>query len=265
MHFNVSQIGGLTTPKSYYGFRTTGIQVGSAYGRDKPYDGGAHVKSGVRIVMIKAVVFDVDGVLIDSNETIVEAYQKTARKLGLRIPSPKEVTDLMGRPLIEIVKALWANADVELYTEEYRRLFLDGDLIIPEIKGAVDVLRQIRGSGFKIGAVSGKIMFFIEKHLKEAGFDIDWFGTIVSFETTRKHKPDPEPLIYAINKLDAKPEETVYVGDAISDYECAKNAKVTYVAVLTGSLTREDLEKLGVNNIINSVAELPNLLKKDLT
>ena len=239
--------------------------MGSAYGRDKPYDGGAHVKSGVRIVMIKAVVFDVDGVLIDSNETIVEAYQETARKLRLRIPPPKEVTDLMGRPLIEIVKALWANADVELYTEEYRRLFLDGDLIIPEIKGAVDVLRQIRGSGFKIGAVSGKIMFFIEKHLKEAGFDIDWFGTIVSFETTRKHKPDPEPLIYAINKLDAKPEETVYVGDAISDYECAKNAKVTYVAVLTGSLTREDLEKLGVNNIINSVAELPNLLKKDLT
>ncbi|MFB0522340.1 MAG: HAD family hydrolase [Candidatus Bathyarchaeia archaeon] len=215
--------------------------------------------------MIKAVVFDIDGVLIDSNETIVEAYQETARKLRLRIPPRKEVTDLMGRPLIEIVKALWANADVELYTEEYRRLFLDGDLIIPEIKGAVDVLRQIRGSGFKIGAVSGKIMFFIEKHLKEAGFDIDWFGTIVSFETTRKHKPDPEPLIYAINKLDAKPEETVYVGDAISDYECAKNAKVTYVAVLTGSLTREDLEKLGVNNIINSVAELPNLLKKDLT
>lgn len=215
--------------------------------------------------MIKAVVFDVDGVLIASNETIVEAYQKTAKKLGLRLPSSLEVTDLMGRPLVEIVRTLWPKADVELYTKEYRRLFLEEDLVIPEIKGAVDAVREIREFGFRIGAISGKIMFFIRKHLREAGFNLDWFETIVSFETTNKHKPDPEPLIYASNKLDAKPEETIYVGDAISDYECAKNAKVRYVAVLTGSLRREDLEKLGVNNVINTVAELPNFLRKALT
>ena len=108
-------------------------------------------------------------------------------------------------------------------------------------------------------------MFFIEKHLKEAGFDINSFEAIVSFETTRKHKPDAEPLLHAINKLDAKPEETVYVGDAMSDYECAKNAKVEYFAVLTGCLRREDLEKLGVKNVMNSVAELPDLLRKNST
>lgn len=212
--------------------------------------------------MMKAVVFDVDGVLIDSNEIIVEAYQKTAEKLRLRIPSPQEVIDLMGRPLVEIVQMLWANANVELYTEEFRRLFMDEDLVIPAIKGAVDTVSEIRESGIRIGAISGKIMFFVEKHLKEAGFDINWFEAIVSFETTKKHKPDPEPLIHVINKLDAEPKETVYVGDAISDYECAKNAKVQFVAVLTGSLRREDLEKLGAKNIINSVAQLPDLLRK---
>jgi len=108
-------------------------------------------------------------------------------------------------------------------------------------------------------------MFFIKKHLKEARFNINWFETIVSFESTKKHKPNPEPLLYAISKLYVKPEETIYVGDAISDYECAKNAKVEYVAVLTGSLRREDLQKLRVNDVINSVAELPNFLRKTLT
>lgn len=215
-----------------------------------------------RIVMIKAIVFDVDGVLIDSNKIIVEAYQKTAEKLGLRIPSPHEVVGLMGRPLSEIAKILWPKSNVELYMKEYRSLFMDENLVIPAVEGAVDAVREIRESGFRVGVLSGKIMFFIRKHFREAGFNIDWFEVIVSFETTEKHKPDPEPLLYAINQLNVKPEETVYVGDAISDYECARDAKVEYFAVLTAALRREDLEKLRVKNIINSVVELPDLVRK---
>jgi pyrophosphatase PpaX len=215
-----------------------------------------------RMAMIKAIVFDVDGVLIDSNKIIVEAYQRTAEKLGLRIPSPREIVDLMGRPLVEIVKILWPKSDVELYIEEFRGLFMDEDLVISAIEGAVDAVREIRESGFRIGILSGKIMFFIRKHFREAGFNINWFKVIVSFETTEKHKPDPEPLLFVINQLDVKPEETIYVGDAISDYECARDAKVEYFAVLTGALRREDLEKLGVKNIINSVVELPDLVRK---
>ena len=215
-----------------------------------------------RMAMIKAIVFDVDGVLIDSNKIIVEAYQRTGEKLGLRIPSPREIVDLMGRPLVEIVKILWPKSDVELYIEEFRGLFMDEDLVMSAIEGAVDVVREISESGFRIGVLSGKIMFFIRKHLREAGFNINWFEVIVSFETTEKHKPDPEPLLFVINQLGVKPEETIYVGDAISDYECARDAKVEYFAVLTGSLGREDLERLGVKNIINSVVELPDLVRK---
>ena len=215
-----------------------------------------------RMAMIKAIVFDVDGVLIDSNKIIVEAYQKTAETLGLRIPSPHEVLGLMGRPLSEITKILWPKSDIELYMKEYRRLFMDENLVIPAVEGAVDAVREIRESGFRVGVLSGKIAFFIKKHLKEAGFNIDWFEVMVSFETTKKHKPDPEPLLFVINQLDVKPEETVYVGDAISDYECARDAKVEYFAVLTGALRREDLEELRVKNIINSVVELPDLVRK---
>jgi HAD superfamily hydrolase (TIGR01549 family) len=212
--------------------------------------------------MIKAVIFDVDGVLIDSNRIIAEAYQKTAEKLELRVPSPHEIVDLMGRPLAEIVRILWAKTDVELYMEEYRKLFMDETLAIPAIEGAVDAVMEIRESGFKIGVLSGKVMFFIKKHLREAGFNVNWFDAIVSFETTKKHKPHREPLLYAINQLGVKTEDTVYVGDALSDYECARNAKVEYFAVLTGSLTRVDLEKLGVKNIMNSVAEFPDRVTK---
>jgi HAD superfamily hydrolase (TIGR01549 family) len=209
---------------------------------------------------IKAIIFDVDGVLIDSVKIIVESYQKTAKKLGLKIPTSKEILELLGGPLEEIVRILWPDTNQEIYLKEYRKIFTDGNLIIPKIDGAVEAVKKIKNSGFKIGIITGKGKFFLEKHLKEAGFDINWFEAISNADTTKNHKPDPEPILYVIDKLNVKPEETLYVGDAINDYECAKNAKVEYVSVLTGSLKREELKKLGVKNIVNSVSDLPEFL-----
>lgn len=141
---------------------------------------------------------------------------------------------------------------------------MDEDLVIPRIDGAPDAVREIKESGFRIGLVTGKIKYFVEKHLREAGFDLDLFEAIASFESTRRHKPDSEPLFYVMNKLHVKPEETVYVGDAVSDYGCAETAGVRYVAVLTGSLERARLEEIGVKNIIQSVADLPAFLREAL-
>jgi phosphoglycolate phosphatase-like HAD superfamily hydrolase len=210
--------------------------------------------------MIKAIIFDVDGVLIDSVKIVVEAYQKTAKKLGLMIPSSQEILDLLGKPLEEITRFLWPKTDYKLFIDEYRKLFLDKNLVIPRIDGATDTVKKIKNSGFKLGIISGKPMFFVKKHLEESGFDLGWFNTIVSFETTKNHKPDPEPIFYVINKLNVKSEETLYVGDAEFDYECAKNAGVEFIAVLTGSLKRDELEMLGVKNIINSVSDLLEFL-----
>jgi pyrophosphatase PpaX len=207
-----------------------------------------------------AIIFDVDGVLIDSNHVIFAAYQETAVNVGLRPPSSSEVAERMGRPLVEIVRELWPNADSEAYVQEFRRLFFNRSLHIPQIEGATEIVNKIKDAGLKTGIISGKILFFIRRHLDEAGFNLNWFDAIVSYETTEKHKPSPEPLLHILKKLDVKHEESIYVGDAISDYECAKAAEVEFVAVLTGSLKSEDLEKLGVKNIIRSVAELPLFL-----
>ncbi|UCE43427.1 MAG: HAD family hydrolase [Candidatus Bathyarchaeota archaeon] len=214
--------------------------------------------------MIKAVVFDVDGVLIDSSEVIVNAYQSTARKLRLNVPSRQEILDLMGRPLEEITRTLWPNSDTQLYMKEFRSLFMGENLVIPRIDGAPNAIQEIKKPGVKLGLVTGKIRYFVEKHLNEAGFDLTMFEVIAPFEATQKHKPNPEPLLYVINNLHVTSEETVYVGDAISDYECAKNARVRYIAVLTGSMKRAELEELGVKNIIESVADLPEFLKENI-
>jgi len=92
--------------------------------------------------MIKAIIFDVDGVLIDSNKIIVKAYQKSAKKLGMRVPSEKEILDLFGRPLEEILRILWPDTDLEVHKKEFRKMFMDKDMVIPRIDGAVDAVKK---------------------------------------------------------------------------------------------------------------------------
>jgi len=210
---------------------------------------------------ISTIILDVDGVLIDSNKIIIETYQKTSKKLGLRTPSDSEITKILGKSLEEIVTILWPNSDKDLLMKEYRKFFLD--LFIPPIDGAVETVKKLKELGFKLGLVSGKSKFFLEKHLREAGFDLNLFDIAIWDEATKNHKPHPEPLLFACKKLNVKPEEVLYVGDSQLDYECAKNAKVHYVSVLTGCLKEEELRKIGVENIISSVSDLPKFLKVD--
>ena len=211
--------------------------------------------------MIKAIIFDVDGVLVDSVGILIDYYQKTAKVLGLRVPPRIELLKLLGRPLDEIVKTTWPGKDLKLIMSTYRKFFLDGSITIPPVKGAAESVKKCKQSGFKIGIVSSKIKFFIKRHLKEANFDLNLFDAIVSAEDTEKNKPDPEPLIYACNLLNVRPEEVIYIGDALADFESARGAKIKFIGVLTGGLDEKDFKENGVEDVLASVAELPSFLK----
>jgi len=211
--------------------------------------------------MLKAIIFDVDGVLIDDVDLIIDLYQETARVLGFRVPPRMEILKLLGKPLDVIIKITWPGKDVELVRSTYRKLLLDLNTKIPPVKGAVDSVKKLKEYGFKIGIVSSKRRFFIEKHLKEANFDLNLFDAIVSAEDTEKNKPDPEPLIYVCNRLNVKPEEAIYVGDTLVDFESAKRAEIKFIGVLSGGLDKKYFKERGVEDVLDSVAELPSFLK----
>jgi HAD superfamily hydrolase (TIGR01509 family) len=208
---------------------------------------------------LKAIIFDVDGVLLNSDEIIIELFQKVARDFKLRVPTDKEIKELSGKPLNENIEFFWPDFDVDLFAKTYREQFIN-KVILP-FDGSVETLSRLRKSGFKFGIVSGKLRFFIDKHMREAGYNMKWFDVIVSCEDTKNHKPSPDPILFACKKLKLKPEEVIFVGDSRFDYEAAKATKVNFVAVLTGVSTEKELKKMGVKNIINSVFDLPKFLK----
>ena len=208
---------------------------------------------------IKAIIFDVDGVLVDSNKIIVEMFQEVARHFNLRIPTDKEINELSGKPLNEIIEILWPDFDMNLFAKTYREQFAK-KIILP-FDGSVETLSRLKKSGFRFGIVSSKLRFFTEKNLKEAGYEMEWFDTIITCEDTKNHKPSPDPIILGYKKLNLKPQEILYVGDAKFDYDAAKSAKVNFVGVLTGVSTEKQLKKAGVKNILKSVSDLPKFLK----
>ncbi len=207
---------------------------------------------------IKAIIFDVDGVLLNSDEIIIELFQKVASDFKLKVPTDKEIKEMSGKPLTENIEFFWPDFDVDLFAKTFRAQFINKKIL--PFEGSVETLRKLKKNGLKLGIVSGKLRFFIEKHLIEAGYDMKWFDVIVSCEDTKNHKPHPEPILLACKKLKVKTEEAIFIGDAPFDYGAAKSAKVEFIGVLTGVSTETELKKMEVKNIINSVSDLPKFL-----
>jgi len=210
---------------------------------------------------ISTIIFDVDGVLLDSTKKLKEFNKKIAKSLGLRIPKDHEISNLWGVSLEDFVKILWPDTDIEGYRRMTKKMFDEGKVKFSPMKGAINTLKKLEDLGFKLLIVTGRTKKYTIKHMKEAGFNMNMFDFIISSEDTKNHKPHPEPILHACHLLKVKPENTIYVGDSIFDYRSAKNAKVEFVAVLTGDVSGKEFKENGVKNIITSVAELPKFLK----
>jgi len=201
--------------------------------------------------MLKAVIFDLDGVLLDNTELIVEIFQETARRSGSRVPSRKNVIatlGLVGRDMVEILLG-------KKHTETLTQVWMEREKETKSTPGIREVLNALKT---KKAVVTSAPTLFAKRRLKEF---IDYFDVIITQESTKKHKPDPEPLFFACDKLGIKPEEAVYVGDRIIDFETAKNAGTDFIGILSGGTSEEEFKKAGVKKIINSLNELLEIIK----
>jgi HAD superfamily hydrolase (TIGR01509 family) len=210
--------------------------------------------------MIKAIVFDIDGVLLDSNEVLAGVYLKAAKKLGLRIPTIQEILRLFGKKWSTIIQTLWPGIDIESFKKAYLRIGNVENIVIPPFDNAIETMKKLKDLGFQLGIVSSRPKFFTRKQLKKSGFNLEVFDAIISADDTKNQKPHAEPLVHACKRLDVKPEEAAYIGDCLIDYASAKNANLGFIAVLTGVIKEKEFRDNGVKSIILSVAELPKFL-----
>jgi pyrophosphatase PpaX len=201
-----------------------------------------HRTSDEKVESRIAVLFDLDGTLVDSIELLVASMEYSFEGRALR-PTVDEWLVLIGTPLDKML-ARWAAdaADVELLRARYREHQLaKHDEMIKLYPGMVETVRALHAAGHPLAVVTSKLEVGARRALKFAKVE-ECFTAVVGIDHTAKHKPEPEPVWHALELLGVPCERAVFVGDSTHDMEAGRAAGVATVAVLWGPYTRAQLE-----------------------
>ena len=183
------------------------------------------------------VLFDLDGTLVDSAAVILGSFHyATETVLRRRFPDEEILARVGGTNLAHQMALLDPdNVDelVRVYREHNDPQY--SDLVC--FDGVLDVLARLNAEGRRLGIVSAKRRPTIERVLLSAGMG-EYFDAVVGSDDTERHKPEPEPILKALELLDAVPTEAAYVGDSPFDVAAARAAGVYAVAVGWGGIHR---------------------------
>lgn len=201
------------------------------------------------------VLFDFDGTIIDSGAIILASFRHATKTVLDRELSDSELMVAVGTPLreqMELIDPDRADELVEVYRAHNEPLHDQ----LEACPGMLDVLRQLCEEGRRMGVVTAKRGSTVE--LAFAVLPLrDYFDVVVTADDVARHKPAPDPLLAALEPLEAAPEEAVYVGDSPFDVAAAKAARVHAIAVTWGGMHSEDaLRAEGPDAVVSTPREL---------
>jgi len=201
---------------------------------------------------VSAVLFDNDGTLVDTRESIAQAFHHAFRTVLGAEPSDEELLRLVGQPLRTQMEALApVHADDLLVAyRAYNRVHHDE--LIRSFPHTEEALRRLKERNVKLAVVTSKMHALAEHGLELFGLD-DYFTLLIGSDDSDRHKPDPGPLIQCARELGVASGRCVYVGDSPYDIQAARGAHMISVAALWGMFDEDVLE-----------AEQPDFLASDI-
>jgi pyrophosphatase PpaX len=200
-------------------------------------------RSATPLFFPDAVLFDLDGTLIDSIGLIVGAFQHaTATHLGA--PTDRdEILRIIGRSLIGVLEEVAPGRGPELLTTYRAFCFEHHDSRVTLYDGAAAMLDSVKQAGCRVGLVTSKSRASAEPSLRN--FDLlSRLEVIVTHDDTERHKPEPDPLFLAAKTLGVAPTRCWYVGDSTHDLSAARAAGMAGIGALWGPYPRRELEPL---------------------
>lgn len=209
---------------------------------------------------LRFVLFDLDGTLIDSTDLIVESYAHTYRSHG-RVMSQEQIKAELGMPLHDTLARYFHGDDLKSAMATYLEHNLARhDVGVRNMAGIVELVRRLRAGGLKLGVVTSKLRDTAKRGLALCGLD-GLFDHVVAKEDTSRHKPDSEPLIYALALFEADASEAAYVGDSALDVEAADGAGVRAVAALWRPTTEDAFSGREPDAYAQTPAEAADILE----
>lgn len=209
--------------------------------------------------MIKAVIFDMDGLIIDSESMQSNAFEAVLQEYGVK-PTPNEegivhTVGVSGRDnWRELKEEYGIDEDTTALLKKKREAYLD--LLeegIQPMKGFMDLLNLLRDKKVKLAVASSSTLEQIETILSTLGV-IDYFDVIVGGEHVTRGKPAPDIFLEAAEKLGVVPEDCLVLEDSESGVEAAEKVGMRVIAVPNQYTVNHDFSK--ADQVVNSLADI---------
>ncbi len=208
---------------------------------------------------IRAVLFDLDGTIIDTNELIIQSFFHALRGVVPEGFTREHIIPSMGQPLTMQLQQFSGQNDVAQLTQAYREYdHLRHDEMVSLFPGVAEVIPQLRNAGIRLGIVTTKMRATTIRALELLGIS-DYMETIITLDDVEHAKPHPEPVLKAIQALGTDPSETLMVGDSTVDMESAIAAGAIPVGVAWSLKGENKLFEAGAAHMLREMNELPAL------
>ncbi|HZV53793.1 MAG TPA: HAD-IA family hydrolase [Rhodocyclaceae bacterium] len=210
------------------------------------------------------IVFDWDGTLMDSADTIVACIQAAAVDMGMPAPSDERARHVIGLGLHEALRYALPELEENRHDElanRYRHHYLSQDHELKLFVGAAELVRDLAANGYLLGVATGKSRAGLDRALAVSGLGDCFHASRCADEC--HSKPHPQMLEELMEEFGVSPGLTLMIGDTTHDLEMARNAGVGSLAVTYGAHDREFLATLTPLQCADSVAELANWLRQN--
>ncbi|HYO49030.1 MAG TPA: HAD-IA family hydrolase, partial [Chloroflexia bacterium] len=173
--------------------------------------------------------------------------------------SRQEILPTLGRALLECFEEVAPGRSEELRAAYRAYQQTTHDTMVTLVPGTREMLERLRDAGLRLGVVTSKGLVVAMEGLDL--FELaPYFDTFVTYEDTTRHKPHPDPLLVASERLGVEPDDLVYVGDAVVDVQAGKAAGMRTVAVTWGSGEPEALARAEPDYLSDSIGGVATLL-----
>jgi beta-phosphoglucomutase len=216
-------------------------------------------------LIIQAVIFDCDGILVDTEPLHYRAFQKVLVPFGLAHDFAHYLEQFVGFDDRETFVHAFREAGIELEAATLQRLIQTKSMVlrelveqgVPSFPGVVDLVKELMGRGIPMAVASGALRHEVEAFIASLGLS-EAFRTIVAADDVKKSKPDPETYLLAIERLGLvfgplDPSNCVAVEDTPAGIRSAKSAALPVIAV-TNSFPESELSE--ADKIVRSLADL---------
>ncbi|WP_155590941.1 HAD family hydrolase [Lysinibacillus cavernae] len=185
--------------------------------------------------MLKAIIFDVDGTILDTEQAILQSLQRTLREETQKDYTFEELRFALGIPGLDALQRLEVS-NIETVHKKWSAAVLDFSQEVSVFANLAEIIQYLATKPVHLGIVTSKTKQEVVDEFDPFGLS-DYFKQVVSASDTEKHKPHPEPLLKCLELLQVAPEEAIYIGDSKYDLQCAKQAGAKFALALWGAKT----------------------------